>query len=437
MQAQLNGGILECQVGKDPWRVNQGSQFVPFFRLESGQPAKFIFWASSRPDLAAPWTVTRLFFGIEPLIQSGERSDADLYGNSLSIDEIAELRKCDADEVKMELQVIAAAWKAAQKQLPIEASDAATATVEKYTAPADQPPAIDLIIDQPLSPVQQEVLRFRGFSPKDFGGDKASKRSPEQDNMEMQVLYSRLSELKKVFDEPMAKEIGRQVMINEILLRRIDQELLKMEVKDAKFAALRETKQEIEATLLKQMAEIEKICPFIKGAINKMTAIGAFSDLARGYMEWHRDKTHQVIDGMFTNYEIQAEMRESQQLPAHYRPGWVAAMLEARAGLFDPGFRRSMANSKCKILDMAFQAAAKAYNDRWGIKLPDLLREGPDGEYPEIILADPASEEEEPLELRERENIDDQLAAEATPPIDLDKQPMEAAANGTSPRHNR
>ena len=431
MLAQTTAGILEFTVSENPWRANQGSQFVSFFRLEPGQAAKFAFWAQSRPDLAAPWAVTRLFFGIEPVIQSGEYANADLYGNALSIDEIAEIRKCDADEVKMELQVIGAAWKPFQKQLPVEAPDAAMTIVEdRYTPPSDNPPQV-AISDGALSPIQAEVLRFRGFCPRDFQGDAKSTRSVDQDNMEMQVLYSRIVELKKVFDEPMAKEIGRQVMINEILLRRIDQRLLKIDETSPKFADLRQTKQEIETTILKQMAEIEKICPFIKGAINKMTAIGAFSDLARGYMEWYRDKTHMVIDGMFTNYEIQAEMRESQQLPPHYRPGWVAAMLEARAGLFDPNFRRTMANSKCKILDMAYQAAAKAYNERWGIKLPDLLMEGSGGEYPEIVLADPASEEDEPLEMRQHENVDDQLAAEASPQIDLDAQP-----NGTSLNHH-
>jgi hypothetical protein len=70
---------------------------------------------------------------------------------------------------------------------------------------------------------------------------------------------------------------------------------------------------------------------------------------------------------MFTNYEIQAEMRESQQLPPHYRSGWVAAMLEAR----------NSAAPTAIAIDRG-QAAAKSF----GLKAPvqtvvPLQRPGP------------------------------------------------------------
>lgn len=420
----MTAQTIEYQVSGKLWRVNQGKQFSDFFRLKDGQVGKLHFWGEGRTDLLAAWTVARMFFGIEPVIQD-EKADIDLYGSSLSIDEIAEKRGCDAEEVKMELQAIGAAWKVFQRTIPVEAPAPVAAVINDFTPPAEQTSL--QLTDAPLTAVQTDVLKFRGFSPKDFEMDD-KRRTDEQSNQELQALYGRIVELKKVFDEPMAKEVGRQALINEIFLRRIDQQLLRLATDSPKFAVLRETKQEVETTLLKQWAEVEKICPFIKGAINKMTAIGAFSDLARGYQEWTKDKTKQIIDGMFTAYEIQAEMWESEQLPPHYRPGWVAAIVEARAGLFDPNFRRSISNSKCKILDMAFQAAAKAYNERFNVKLPDLLRDGEQGEYPDIILADSSEQDDEPQEERGKENIDDQLAAEAAPPIELDK--TEEAFNG-------
>ena len=423
----MTAQTIEYSISEKPWRVNQPGQFLQFFRLKNGEVGKFHFWAAGRPDLLAPWTIARMFFGIEPMIQS-ENADVDLYGSSLSVDEIADLRKCDAEEIKIELQALAMAWKVFQRTQPVEAPVRSLVPANDFTPPSDQ--KFD-VPDAPLSPIQSDVLKYRGFFPSDFEVDGNKAWTEGLANREMQALYARLIELKKVFDEPMAKEVGRQALINEVLLRRVDQELLRMAPSSPKFAILRQTKQEIETTLLKQWAEVEKICPFVKGAINKMTAIGAFSDLGKGDMEWSRDKTHIVFDGLYTAYEMQAELRESEQLPSGYRPGWVAAVLEARAGLFDPNFRRTMKNSYCKILDMAFQAAAKAYNERWGIKLPDLLKEGPDGEYPRIILADPASEEDEPVELRDRENIDDQLAAEAQPAIDLDAV-VEPATNGAN-----
>src|SRR5208282_6643327 len=95
-------GIIEFEISGSPWRANQGSQLTSFFGLDAETLPKFGLWASTRSDLGVPWTIVRLFFGIEPLIQD-ENADPDIYGGSKSIDEIAEMRKCDAEEVKMEL----------------------------------------------------------------------------------------------------------------------------------------------------------------------------------------------------------------------------------------------------------------------------------------------------------------------------------------------
>lgn len=402
MQSQDDS--LEYEIDGSFWRVNRPKLLFRLFPIDGSSTPAFHKWVQGRPDLAASWQVARMLFGIEPTVQD-ENADASLYTNALSIDDIAELRKCSVDEVKIELECLSAAWKVYCRTAPPVVQQQQPLAVQVEPVPVVVVPETPV---GPLTGQQLDLLRYRGFSREDF--TKMDKHRPtEKVDAEMQYLYGRLVELRKVFDEPMAKEFGRQALINEILLRRIDDALLGLEPSGQKFAILRETKGDIEATLIKQWAKIDEICPFVKGALNKQTAIGAISDLIKGEMEWGRDQTHHVFDGLFTLFEFQTEMRQSQQLGPSYRPGWVAAMLEARAGLYDPNFRRKMSNSKCQILDAAFQAANKAFNDKHNVKLPDLLLEGKGGDYPELILPEPP-DDESTMEIANRETVDSQLA---------------------------
>jgi hypothetical protein len=421
---------IEYDVGSDQWRVNNPAQFLSFFALTKPEVPKFQTWAMLRPDLAAAWQVCRMFFGIEPIFPSPETADIDRYEDSMSIGEIAKARGCDEAEVQMEFQIIQTAWKVARKQLvmddPSPAVDA-KAQLEplrpSYTLPANHEPELP---SGPLDRTQIEVLRYRGFYMSDFKG-LDEKRTEEESHREQQAFYNRVAELKRVFDEPMAKETARQALINEMLVRRIDSELLRMDVTKPKFSDLRATKKEIEETLLRQWSEIEKVCPFVKGAINKQTAVGAFSDLVRGLQELAIDGTHVLLDGIDTNYELQTLFHESEQLPMHYRFGWVVYILQARAGLFDPNWRNKIPMRILRILDAAFPAMAKIINEKCDVKLPDLVREGKEGEYADIVLSEPG---EEPTmgELTGKLSMEEELA-ENEAMIDLDAPETPALNN--------
>ena len=75
----------------------------------------------------------------------------------------------------------------------------------------------------------------------------------------------------------------------------------------------------------------------------------------------------------------------SVQLPLpKYRAGKVVYLNEARAGLWDPKWQSGLTHGLVKRLDKTWAEAYAAAAREAGDPLPDLEKEGAEGEYPEL-----------------------------------------------------
>jgi hypothetical protein len=232
-----------------------------------------------------------------------------------------------------------------------------------------------------FTPEQIELLKLGSFPTAIFnysamGHDK---------NVEIDWFCARIEELKKVFEEPLAKDHVQGALLNQLHLRRINHALFTLEPQDKSFIALQNTKTQFEDTYRKQWEQVVEICPFAARAQESRESIKNISGLVDLYQKWKADPANRERDGVFTDDEIQVLFRRSAQIPSvQYRMGWVMAANEAKLGLDDPKFTRSMTLAQCKMLDTAFAFAANKLAEKLDQPKPDLEKDGPEGEYPPI-----------------------------------------------------
>ncbi len=373
---------LEYKVDKSLWRVDDFRSLSRDMGVIKSHIAKFHWWAENQPHLDMGWKGVRMLYGIDPMIP--ESVKADHFGMIYTLEEIAEKIPIDLESLEMELDLIRTAWMKYSRTIPIDEPKEVAVSDQQAIMPAFDEASFST---DPLTDDQRNYVRSRGFTLDMF---EYQLYDEEQRNTEMRWFYERLVELKKVFDEPMAKTLARQAIIKELTLRRFDEALIRETITSPKFRVLNKDKQEMEESYSAQWAQIEEMCPYVKGSIGKVTTFGVFSDIIKGHQEFFANQDNTTVDGLLTNYEIQIEFRQSEQAGVRYRPGLIAAINEARAGLFDPSFQRTIPNSTCRALDLAFAKAMEYMNEKSGVKLTDLLKDGPEGEYPLINLAEAA-----------------------------------------------
>ena len=203
----------------------------------------------------------------------------------------------------------------------------------------------------------------------------------------------------------MATGLARQAIINEMLLRRCDDQMTRLSPMNKAFAMIQSTKIEIERVYQDQWEQLEAICPFVKAITNKVSFSASLSDVIEGYKQYRAHGQSDLVDGLHNFYGMQILLRASTQEPTpRYRPGWVLACLEAKDGLFDPGFKRKMPNHLLAVLDSGLAAAYAQLVEDGKVKLTDLELEGPAGEYPPLVdpTETPAEEitiPEEPIKM--------------------------------------
>jgi hypothetical protein len=404
--------IPAYQVNGEDWRVGWPEEFARRLVLSQETAPTFHAWAESRTDLRVSWAIVKMLMGIEPVIPV-EGSNPELYSEEMTLPEVAKRMGMDTGGVEMEIDLFAKSWfNYKKKQAQIEAEKPKPPPEPLPPPPPDKPQPVLLgqteYSDDLLTPTQLALLKKRGFDANDFAADK--KRSQTKRNQEMQWFHSRLVESERILNDPNGKERQRQILINEMTVRRIDEKIMSLPVDNPDVQKLMEMKQDIERILISQQDALEKVCPFARSAINKITAVGALSEIMQGLRDFEANGNNQLRDGLFTAYEILVMDRESEQQPSNYRPGWVAYMLEAQAGLFDPNFKSKMPQAFCQTQDMAHLIAKKTINEKLGIKLPNLLATGAEGEYPDL----PELAESAQIDLAEETGkvvLDDEVTA--------------------------
>lgn len=363
----------------EPWKLTEPNAITAEIGVKPDEIAAFhaFMWSDE-----AMWKLVRMRYGILPVLpQLG--ADPDMM-RSFALAEIASMLGHESTAaLEGKLQVVAANWarerdKKAAPELPV-------VVVEKIET---RPVGAGAMTDS-----QRALLKELGFSTRIF---ELEGRSEEEKEAEMAWFGARIEELSKMLREPMARALGKQAVINEMLINRYDAEILTTPVHKEKHAFLQEAKQQVERVYKDQWAQIEEICPYIKSAAGRVKFSETVSDFIDAVREWKANANNKPMDGLFTQYEIQVLMRQSQQLPMKYRPGLVVAINDAKQGIYDPKWRQTIPNSILKRIDQGWLEAQEKLNEdpQYG-KLIDLASDHPSAEYPDLVDAAPSLDDEE------------------------------------------
>lgn len=392
---------LEYERDNIPHQVEAWEELAGYFKLQAHEMPVFDTWLSSDEE-AGTADMVRMLYGIRPIHAAGRD---ERYARVWALDEVAAEMNTNGEQVRLMLSMIRDGWHKEKLHRPIAKPEPEpqpprqpkrrerekAASPEPTPAPAGWKPA------SPVSEQDIETLRNFGFGPDifDLYGRSEATRSAE-----IAWFVARLAELKRVFEEPMAKTLARQAILNELSMRRIDDEMTKLPPAHQKFWELQETKRKIEATYLTQWQQLEASCPFIKSMQTKAAFAGVVSELFDAYKSYRADGSNELVDGLFTAMEIQILLRASQQDPnVRYRPELSIAWNESKRCLWDPRFRSQFEDPKkpgtypyFAILSTGFHGAVAAFMEKTGLKLPDLESDGPDGEFPKLFIPELAPE---------------------------------------------
>ncbi len=366
------------------------------------------------------WNVARRLFGINPVILTGTGYDAERM-EPTTLRKLADEMSKEVSELKIMLDGLALAFvkKLEEKRIAGVQAMLATPIPEPepqliLKAPAPQPAAqtVGTPPSAPPVPPMAATMHAGDLTPDEvntliaFGFDFSmfemdSNRPTPVRNVEARWFVQRLLELERLFLEPLVKSLARQAIVNELLLRRVDADLLRTPAVTERFWQLQEKKVTLEETYASQWEQIEGMCPQFKTAKNRAAIIGLLSDFIAAYKEFHSKGTNKVADGIFTALEIQVELRTSKQAEdafadelgsgVRYRLGWVAAINEAKQGTFDPKFRRSMPNSLLKVLDEGMRQGIAAAMVKLGLPIVDLMDQSEAGEYTPLFIPSDAN----------------------------------------------
>lgn len=227
-----------------------------------------------------------------------------------------------------------------------------------------------------------DVLNHFGFNRKIFECEGREDVTEKQE--EIAWFCSRLKEIKRLFDEPMTKELARRAIIGEMLLRRIDCAMTREDVSGDTFSAMQKTKDNLEENYAAQWAQIDSIIPYASAVQSKQTFAGVISDLVNAVQRWEANHDMTLVDGIFTKYEVEILMRQAQQHEIRYRPSLPMYWKAVQQNLWDADWKNTMPTRVLKLLDAGFKGAVAAVNEKGGIFLPDLESDGSDGEYPQL-----------------------------------------------------
>lgn len=229
---------------------------------------------------------------------------------------------------------------------------------------------------------EDDVLNHFKFTRKIFECEGRTEQSEKQE--EISWFCNRLQEIKRLFDEPMTKELARRAIMAEMLLRRIDSAMTRADVTGEGFAALQKTKSNLEDQYSAQWAQIDSIIPYASAVQSKQTFAGVVSDLVKAVERYEANHDMVLVDGIFTKYEIEIQMRQAQQHEIRYRPSLALCWADAQKHLWDANWKQTFPTRVLKLLDAGFKAGVAAVNEKGGIFLPDLESDGPGSEYEKL-----------------------------------------------------
>lgn len=356
-------------------------------------------WLSTQSDdlLELVWHMLRRLYGIGPAIPAvGSLKDDDYVPSTL--EEVSARFNYPVENIVKDLVKIRARWVHEMKTNPDtmeEPKKRRGPGRPKSVPPPDEAPApaqptlpvpdSARVSDAELAEIESVIVRY-GFTMEMFN---LAMREEQHRRVEARWFGGRLTEIQKLFEEVSTKTLARQAIINEMHMRRIDDEMARLPPLNAKFWQYQDAKIKLEEIYSSQWSQIEKLNPALRSQQTKRAFAGVVSEIIEGIREYQSDPNNEIADGVFTALELQVEMRSSKQQggDVQYRPDIVAAINEARRSIWDPKFKRRLEDKHLRLIGFAFHEAVKAFTEKTGIAIPDLASDN--GEHPALYIPSP------------------------------------------------
>jgi len=220
-------------------------------------------------------------------------------------------------------------------------------------------------------------------------------RSREKNRHEMDWFVAKLTrpEWQKMLEEPMAGSLARTALVNELYLRRFDNEMMQLMPNTPKWKEMSSSRQAIESRYQEQLQMLQEKFPEL-GVAGRVSFRAVVSDMCLAHRQYYGKRDRRLWDKIHTAAEIVFLTRTSAQLPVpRYRLGWQVAVVEAMHGLYDPNFRSQLKRGDLKKLDAGFRMGVEQAKRELGekdISLDSGVIPGePDcEEFPDYVLTD-------------------------------------------------
>lgn len=233
------------------------------------------------------------------------------------------------------------------------------------------------------APVETSAPAPRGlFADEDFIKTFDLGRVRLKDMDEKIWFVARVKQLEKLFRETMTSGLTRNLLMTELQLRRVDENLSFSDMLGEEWRKNMKLRGDLDSTYNDQLSKIDKLAPWASMIAGKYSFKGALTEVTKAIQEYYANNNHLLVDGIFTAAEVQVECRMSVQAPEpRYRLGWVTHALEAKANLWNPKWKSATPLTIFKKLDSAMKTAIKQAGQEMGELVPDLEKDGPEGEY--------------------------------------------------------
>ncbi len=387
------GGPVRFEWRREPWKLERLDLLTA--EVPDLKPAELPQFCEAVARSPRPWLVVRRLFGVRPLALTGQEDpdDVRLWGRTELEAALGVTRK----QLQAELDAARGAW-IASHTVATEAA-AATAAVSAKALAAKAAEFTGELSLEAEAEAQRRLLAQYDFPESWF--DLAD-RAPDENRRERHWFTGRLLELAKLFAQPQVREAARRLVLAELRLRRKDSITMTggdrtagKRAQEEFFSAYMADEKDYRAA----MEQIQTLAPWFFAIGNALNAKGCFGEWVRAYQEWHGQgdpgwlaacahindavvAPGGTVDGYFTAEELQTLARPHVEVPEpQYRLSLAVYAQMVRQGVWDPKWENRFPNKLWACLDQGFRSGFMEAWKREGLALPNLLKEGDEGEH--------------------------------------------------------
>lgn len=356
--------LVEYSVGGDVWRVGRFDLLAADFDFPTAEAESgkwLVMFHEALSANARPWMFVRRLFGIRPIQTPKDFSQDD--ARWWDREELAAAQGITRAQLQQEVDVARGIWQAAKPAPELKA----VAQVEK-------PFFTELQLTD-----DDKVVREYGFPPLQW-----------RDTDERNWFVGTVRDFDRVLKEKMSKGLAIAALMLGLRIRRLDIVMEQMKGTGGKdWVTLMKTANEMAKQYNDAIEQIVKLCPWASQIAGKYSFQAVVSEITQAILEYQSRSDTKLIDGIFTLTEIQVECRRSVQVPEpRYRAGLRVHLTRAKAELFNPHFKQIFPPAMLAKMDTAWREAFLKASEQAGEHVPDLTKDGPEGEFAELEKAE-------------------------------------------------